>query len=417
MSSKDSSRKRPKRANGRGSLYPYKGGRWRVAFLMPDGKRKSAIVKTKRAGEEWLDEMRRLSNEMKKMKLDQRNAVPTLQEYLSEWLKRRQPTLKGSTLLSYKETIAKIINPRIGHLKLTDIKPETIQWVYDQFQQEKRRDRMAFAIKQVLNAALNEAVRQGLLSDNPVPKTRIKHPQVKQAKVTLWTDEQVDRLLTTIVGQKYEYLIRLALMTGMRQGELLGLKWEDVDLNQGIIRVRHSLQKAVVDEKLRFTIGIPKTPSSIRQISIGSAGMSVLRKQYEKVRLLRQLAGDRWVENDLVFPSSFGTPINPSNLLHEFKEYIRQADIPMAPFHYLRHHAASLMARNGASVIAVAGILGHSNSWITQKTYTHFFDKEARQTSQRMGELFAIPEEQSDEKELAQETVAHTLHTAREIQS
>ncbi|MGB9640620.1 MAG: tyrosine-type recombinase/integrase, partial [Anaerolineales bacterium] len=111
------------------------------------------------------------------------------------------------------------------------------------------------------------------------------------------------------------------------------------------------------------------------------------------VKVLQKLAGNRWKEYNLVFPSSIGTPINPSNLLRIYKGYLRKAGIPDAPFHYLRHHVASLMSREGAKASTVAGILGHSDASITQRTYTHFFDEDAQQITKKMGERFGFSEE------------------------
>lgn len=244
----------------------------------------------------------------------------------------------------------------------------------------------------MLGVALNDAVKQGLIAENPLPKVGIKYSRQNQTKVTLWTDEHVERLIAAIAGERYECLIRLALMTGMRQGELLGLRWEDIDWKNEVIKIRQAIEKVPQDGKLRYRLGTPKTACSIRDVKIGEKGMNVLRLQRKRVETLQALAGERWKEHDLVFPSSVGTPINPSNLSSEYKSYLRQAGIPDATFHYLRHHAASLMARNGADVATVAKVLGHASPATTQQIYTHYFDREAQKLTVEMGELFGMEE-------------------------
>lgn len=385
-------KRRNKRANGRGSISRYRGGRWRAFILMPNDVRESKIFDTKREAEDWLDEKRNQARQIKKVNL--KGVSPTLSEYLVSWLETRKAAgeIKGATYLFYQDVIEKILIPRLGHLKLNEVDAQSVRDLYDQYQQEKRRDRSAFAIKQVLGVALNDAVKQGLIAENPVPKAGIKYSRQNQTKVTLWTDEHVERLVTAIAGEKYECLIRLALMTGMRQGELLGLRWEDLDWKNRVIKIRQAYEKVPQEGKLRYRLGTPKTTSSIRDLKIGEKGMTVLRLQRKRVETLRALVGERWKEHDLVFPSSVGTPINPSNLLSEYKSYLRKAGIPDAPFHYLRHHAASLMARNGANIATVAKVLGHASPTTTQQIYTHYFDREAQKLMAEMGELFGMDE-------------------------
>ena len=183
-------------------------------------------------------------------------------------------------------------------------------------------------------------------------------------------EEQVNRLLETARESDHLYyaLIYTAVVTGMRQGELLALKWENIDLEKGIVQVKHNLKRLPGGG---LALKAPKTKSSIRAIRLGAKSVAVL--QEHKARLSQEEAKHNglWQETDFVFTSTIGTPIDPSNLIRQFRQLLKQAGLPKIRFHDLRHTAASLMLSNGVEVLAASQRLGHAKPSITLDVYGH----------------------------------------------
>lgn len=165
----------------------------------------------------------------------------------------------------------------------------------------------------------------------------------------------------------------LAIVTGMRQGELLGLQWKNVDLDKGIIKVVQN-QKRLPSGKLVF--GKPKTKTSIRSIKIGEESIEVLQNQEKRIK--REREDDRvkhiWKEMDMVFPSTIGTPIDPTNILKKFRKALIKAGLPRIRFHDLRHTAAAIMLNNGVDLFIAYKRLGHAKPSITLDVYGHLLN-------------------------------------------
>jgi integrase len=170
----------------------------------------------------------------------------------------------------------------------------------------------------------------------------------------------------------------------MRQGELLGLKWVDIQCGSGRLYVRRQMQEVRGEGRI---FQEPKTRSGRRSIQLGEGTLQVLRIHREHQQLQKAVVGQRWHENDLIFPSSVGTPMDPSNLRLDFNRLIEKAGIPKVRFHDLRHSCASLMLNRGIPVIVVSKILGHSKPSITLDLYGHLYSEMQGEASRLMDEL------------------------------
>lgn len=179
-------------------------------------------------------------------------------------------------------------------------------------------------------------------------------------------------------------MLYLALTTGMRQMEILGLKWTDVDWARRTLKVERQLVRPEED-KVKFVS--PKTKAGKRSLPIGTKTVEVLREHYERQNAERQAAGDKWQENNLIFTSNIGSPIDPRNLLRDFKKLLNEAGLPAVRFHDLRHTAASLMLNNNVPVIAVSRRLGHANPSITLNVYGHLLPSTQAEVAEMMDEL------------------------------
>jgi len=156
----------------------------------------------------------------------------------------------------------------------------------------------------------------------------------------------------------------------MRQAELLGLKWADLSWTKGFLHVRRQLQRIPGEGRI---FSEPKTRSGRRTIKLGETTLQILREHHARQQVAVSLAGDRWIDENLIFCSSIGTPLDQSNITKEFKAILGQSGLPIIRFHDLRHTAASLMLNRGIPVIVVSKMLGHSKPSVTLDVYGHLY--------------------------------------------
>ena len=208
----------------------------------------------------------------------------------------------------------------------------------------------------------------GLILHNPAAGVTLH--QYKPAEMQIWDDSQVSVFLVAAEDSPKKALYHLALTSGLRQGELFGLKWTDLHWNSGTLQVQRQMQR-VPHQGWSFLE--PKTRSGRRTIKLGEGTLQALRIHYEIQKALIDKAKERWQNYGLIFPSSVGTPLEPSNLRRDFNRIIAKTDLPKIRFHDLRHTAASLMLNHGVPLIVVSRILGHSKPSITMDIYGHLY--------------------------------------------
>ena len=201
-----------------------------------------------------------------------------------------------------------------------------------------------------------------------------------------YDESQIQTLLLTArsIGDRYTPLYYLAIHTGMRQSELLGLKWDDLDWNRQMLSVHRQL---AYRKGGTFEFREPKTKNGKRTILLGTSAIDILRQHQEKNLYQRRRKGDAWQEHGMMFPSTTGTPVNPSNLRRAFRELLKKSGLPKIRFHDLRHTAASLMLNNGIPVLIVSRRLGHAKPSITLDVYGHLIPSKQEEVVQLMDEL------------------------------
>ena len=203
------------------------------------------------------------------------------------------------------------------------------------------------------------------------------------------TASQVRDLLRVVRGTLHEALYLLAVSTGLREGELLGLKWSDLDWTTRRLQVQRQLQR------LRgggLVYSEPKSQAGKRAVFLSSIAVSRLRSHRVIQAYERLFAGERWQENDLLFPSSIGTPWDPRNLYKQFKILLRQAALPDIRFHDLRHTAATLMLQQGIHPKVVQERLGHADISLTLTTYSHVLPDIQEEAAEKFDLLLIPPE-------------------------
>ena len=379
------------RGRNEGSLSQRSNKNWQ-AQIYNDGKRISHTFTTKQAAQVWL---RQMQGQLEQG-LNYQGTKTTLAEYLPQWLENSRITLRENTAYHYALVVRKHILPRIGKLQLKDLTLARVEQFYSQLIQDGIGIRTVRITHNILHKALEKAVRYRLILYNPCHGAAL--PRYKHGEMKVLDQSQVTTFLIAAQDSPYQALYHLAVVTGMRQGELFGLKWSDLQWTSGILHVQRQAHD-IAGKGASFSE--PKTKSGRRTIALGDNTLQVLRQHRNSEPGRISTAGNRWKDNDLIFPSTFGTPINPSNMRLDFNQVLVKAGLPKIRFHDLRHTAASLMLNHGVPAIVVSKILGHSKPSITLDIYGHLYVEMKDEAAKLMDQLVspirvAIPSEKQN---------------------
>jgi integrase len=330
--------------------------------------------------------------------LHQRNtgieALPgkiTVGEYLHRWLQDyARPNTAPKTYRCYDDVIRRHLIPVLGTMPLTKLRPQHIQAYYSRALQSGRLDgrgglsaRSVLRQHQVLHTALRHAVRWQLLARNPADA--VEPPKPERLELAAPGPKEIRRLLSAAAATPYGVLVHLAVMTGLRRGEILGLRWQDVDLDAGVLRVQQTVQWL---PRQGFIFRQPKTGKSRRAVALSPDTVRSLR-QHRSQRLKGSLTPTHIRQDDgLVFTTPLGTPINPSNLRRTWLRIVNRAGLNHLRFHDLRHAHASLMLQQGIHPKVVSERLGHSGVGITLDIYSHVLPGLQAEAAAQLDRLF-----------------------------
>lgn len=292
----------------------------------------------------------------------------TVGEYLDGWLKAARDTVRTSTHERHKELVGLHIKPALGRIKLKDLNPAHARFFYRERLDSGLAPATVHKIHAVLHKALKAAVSDGLIPRNAA--AGVKLPRIATEEIDPLGPEESRRLLESAAetSDRLGALYVLALNTGMRQGELLALKWDDVDLERGMLRVRRTLTRTGGS----YTLGEPKTKKSRRTIRLTTAAVEALRTHLSRQLEEMEGLGSLYQPGGLVFATETGTIINPSNLRNRsFKPLLQRARLRQVRFHDLRHTCATLLLSKNINPKVVSEMLGHASVRITLDTYSH----------------------------------------------
>lgn len=295
-------------------------------------------------------------------------------EYLGRWLKSLEGQRSPATLSDYEVAVRKHIAPAIGDLRLPALTPPRLQAFYDRARAEKS-SRVMRSIHYTLSSALTRAVKQGFIRDNPCSK--VDAPKHRPREMMPLRPEEATRFLTAAHETRLYPLWLLACTTGLRRGELCGLRWVDVDIEAGRLSVRQQL--VVVGGHNVFRE--PKTRSSSAAVPLVPEAIDALKAWRETQGVERGVAGPEWQDHGLVFCQANGKPLHPNNLLkRDFRGLLAVAGIaPETRIHDLRHTVATLLFAAGVHPKLASALLRHSRASITQDLYTHLLPGLAEQ--------------------------------------
>ena len=290
----------------------------------------------------------------------------TLRAYLERWLDDIvRDTVKQTTLENYAYIVRLHIVPELGRVRLKSLKASEVRSLYRRKLDAGLSSRTVQIIHTVLRKALQQSVRDDVLPRNVCDA--VKAPRKVKKEMRPLTPEQARTFLEAARGDRLEALYILAVTAGLREGELLGLRWEDVDLEGGVLRVRRQLTRT--KDGLSFTA--PKRGKTRVVRLTGPAIVALVAHQEVQTRAQTN-AGSLWQDSDLVFTSTAGTPVDVGNLTYRsFRPLLMRADLPQIRFHDLRHTCATLLLSKGTHPKIVQEMLGHATITQTMDTYSH----------------------------------------------
>lgn len=353
-----------RRDNGEGTIRQRKDGRWEGQLSLPGGKRKSVYGKTRTEVRQALKELRAKAEQG----VDVSAAGQTLGAFLEHWLADVvRPRLAPKTYKTYRDILRVHVIPTLGATRLDKLTAQQVTTLLREKGEEGLSSTTVNHIRAVLRDALNRAVKWNLIVRNPVLLTDAVRQERK--RVVPLTPETAKAALIAARGHRMEALFTVALFLGLRQGEILGLRWVDVDLEAGTLKVEQALQR--VEGGLIFKA--PKTEKSRRRLTLPGTAVTALRAHRDRQAFERQVAGDYWQDSGLVFTTTLGTPLDPRNVLRIWQKLLADAGLPRHTFHATRHTAVSLLIEQGVPLKVIQEILGHAVLSTTADVYGHLY--------------------------------------------
>jgi integrase len=315
----------------------------------------------------------------------------TVGEWLGQWHESRRADLRGSTWSAYGLMIKANLVPAIGSQALRTLTVAQLRTMYTDLADHGGRGGRALSPKSIHNVSLmlsrafGDAVEERIIVSNPASRSH-KLPSGR-ADMKTWTGEQVHAFLTWTAQDRLAALWRLAFSSGMRRGEMLGLRWSDVDLDGATV----SVQQTRIRGWSGLTYGAPKTAKGRRRIALDRATVAALRAHRRAQAAERLLAGSIWHDEDLVFCREDGQPLDPDSVTGTFERLSARAALPRIRLHDARHTAASLLLAAGVHPKVVQERLGHATIATTLDTYSHVMPGLGEDAAERLAAVIDGP--------------------------
>jgi integrase len=367
--------------NNQGSIRKRPNGTYEARISLPDGSRKSYYGKTQKE----------VNSLMIQALARQENGIPpirderlTVAQYLKDWLAGKQPpAVRPRTYRFYGQMLNMYVVPTLGRYRLTKLMPDAVQRCLNDLLRHGLQATTVRHVYSVLHNALHDAERIGVVQRNVTELVR-PPKQTNQEERPVFTKEQVQRFLAAAEKDPHYTLFLLAIATGMRPGELLALRWQNIDLEKRMLHVRATLnvpeilkaalgdQPSSADVREQMIFPEPKTRRSRRQITLSLIAVEALLAHRAKQNEQRLAVGQAWDDLDLVFANQVGHPLRLGNVEgRHFHPLLSMAGLPQIRFYDLRHTATSLLIEEGQSFKTVSDRLGHTSVVLTLDRYAH----------------------------------------------
>src|ERR1019366_7553286 len=355
-----------RREKGDGSIYQRESdGRYVAYARLENGKKKYVYAATRK---EVAAKLKKLQKEIADGKVI--TAKPeTVEMYLWNWLEGKT-RIKETTYHNYRNAIQMAL-PHIGPILLTKLTSDHLQKMYVALLID-HRNRSVQLVHIILKMACRDAMKRKKLSSNPCDEIETpKKPGEKKYEATALTYPQCQKLIDTAKGTQLECFVVFTLATAMRRGELLALRWTDIDLDEKTVHVQRTAAYLPdpKTKKHRWVETTPKSESGERVIPLTDFALVALKSHRARQLEQRLQTGSAWIDKNLVFPGKCGDHFANSTIQDQFKKLVRLAEIPDVCIHELRHSSATLLRRRGVDLKTIQKILGHSNYAITANIY------------------------------------------------
>ncbi len=367
-----------RRGSNEGTIRKRSDRRWEARFTV-DGRQRSVYGRTREEA----------SRKLRAALADVERGIPltsdrlTVGQYLETWLESSvKASVRPGTYQSYESHVRVHLSPALGKVPLAKLQPLHVQRLLNELVASGLAPGTVLRIRATLRRALNQAMRWDLVARNVA--TLIDPPKAERFRVEPITEAEATALLAALEGHRLQALFMTLLGLGLRLGEALGLRWEDVHLDDGQLTVRHTLQRI----EGTFKLTPPKSEASRRTLRLPTFVMAALRQHRAAQGRARLRAGEQWQDWDLVFATDHGGPLDMSNVNHAFKRVLAQAGVRPMRVHDLRHGCASFLLAQGVSARVVMETLGHSQISLTMNTYAHVMPSLKQEAADRMDALF-----------------------------
>ncbi|SRR5579884_423794 len=367
-----------RRGHGEGSIYKRKDGRWTASISLGSGQRKYFYGEKRKDVKEKLDAFL-----LEQKKATNPGSEQLVGDYLVYWLENVHKHVIGiATYVDYEIAIRVHLTPGLGKLRLSELTTQHVQMFLNDRLEKKLSTARVNHIKTVLSRALEDAMVAGILTFNVC--RGVKLPPVEHEEKASLTTEQAKIFLETVRQHRLFALFTIAVVLGLRRGETVALKWSDINLEQGILHVQQTASRL---PKRGIVVRKPKTKKSNRLIKMPSFIMNILREHKVQQEQERIQLGDVWLDQNLVFPNTFGGYIEPDYLLRILRKILLKAQLPDITFHELRHSARSIMKALGVNDKVAQEILGHV-SYESDQDYIHLLKEMVDEATKKLEDTF-----------------------------
>jgi integrase len=388
--------KRPRRGNGEGSITQRTDGTWQaslgVGYDPITGKPKRVYFYGK-TRKEVQEKLTTALGKAQSGRLPEPSKI-TMGQWLSTWLEEyMRPSLRATTFESYRTQIEKHLIPGLGAIRLTRLQTSHLQKLYNALLKEGKlhgakgggtaglAPKSVRYIHTILHGALSQAEKEGIIALNPANAVRL--PRVQRKEMHTLDTQSLGVFLSAARDTDDYAAYLLDLSTGLRRGELLGLRWRNVDLQAGTVTVREQLVPvggALVFQEV-------KTALSHRTVGIPPAVVKALRAHRARQAQTRLMFGEAYQNNDLAFPAATGKPQDPRAVTRRFERLLARAGLERIRFHDLRHTYATLSLQEGVALNTIQEALGHYSPAFTMATYAHVTQKMKERSTDKIGNL------------------------------
>ncbi|MDP9355416.1 MAG: site-specific integrase [Chloroflexota bacterium] len=315
-------------------------------------------------------------------------STKTVGTYLDEWLSTKAATVKPATVHRYRQVIRDWLTPHLGATPLTRLDEAAVQGLYARALAEGLSPATVHVMHAVLRQSLAQAVRWRFVLRNVCDA--VEPPRVRPPELTTWSATEARAFLDGTANDDLAGLWEAALLTAMRLGEFLALRWEDVDLERGAVAVRRTVTR---DEDGRPMVGVPKGGRN-RRVLLAAPAVAALRRHRARQAERRLKLGAAWADAGLVFERGDGIMLTHQAVEERFKRRVARFGLREIRFHDLRHSTATLLLEMGVHPKIVSELLGHAGIAVTMDRYSHVTEGMHREAVERLGDLLRDPDEQ-----------------------